>query len=262
MVRKFPLQVIDIAAYSNSVKRAVSSENLGSVASKTSDSQVLLGLACLGRTGHSIRQEISEMARRANPEFAPIVAVLSIVLDHIDGESIAELIRRAPENALGHYLRAKLAYDSNKAVEALEAFRTAARFFELRLYESTTGAALFKALDALNLTGRDRLCALSWMATRSSNFSACGLQFLRDALSELAHADANRREEISEILLVLAGHLFATNFQNRWYTQRALEAAFHLKAEIAATAKSPKMHGYAAAVQALFNLLGKWPGIE
>jgi hypothetical protein len=62
-------------------------------------------------------------------------------------------------------------------------------------------------------------------------------------------------------LLILAGHLYAWNFQNRWFAQRALETAFLLKAEVAPN-KSPLTHGYAAAAISLFSAACNWPGFE
>ena len=146
---------------------------------------------------------------------AQAVAVLAITMDGIEEQSIGKLIKRDPDNALGYYLQGTLLHQADKQTEAIEAFRKAAHCSELRLYESNTGPALFKSLDALNLTGRDRLCALSWMAARSSDFCSAALQPVKQALCEVARRSApNQREEISELLLILAGHLYATNFQN------------------------------------------------
>jgi hypothetical protein len=97
--------------------------------------------------------------------------VLAVTLDGVDEATVADLIRRDPDNALGHYLRGYLRHGANDAGETLAAFRRAAHCSQLRLYESITGGALFAALDALNLTGRARLCAASWMASRFMNFA-------------------------------------------------------------------------------------------
>ncbi len=154
-------------------------------------------------------------------------------------------------------------YQSGKERESLDAFRKGAACPELRLYGSTTTGALFKALDALRLTGRDRLAALSWMSMRLHNFYIIDLQYQRTDLSELARkADLATRKEISELLLVLGGHLFATNFQNRQFAEWAVHAAFRLKAEIAAAEKSPTMNGYVAVVRALVSVKRSWPDIE
>jgi len=74
-------------------------------------------------------------------------------------------------------------------------------------------------------------------------------------------SNPDKREEIFDLLVTLAGHLYATNFTNRWFAQRALECAFLLKAEIAPNG-SPMMHGYAAAASSLFSAACKWPGFE
>lgn len=254
--------MFDLPTYREPVDKAVSVEDLKAVAWRTTDPQVLLGLAFLARVGSPVRQEISEMAVKARTEYAPLVAVLAIAMDAIDEQSIGELIRRDPDNALGYYLQGKLLYDSDRDIEALEEFRKAAHCSELRLYESVTGDALFKALDALKLQGRDRLCALGWMASRSSNFTSVGLQPLQHALSELARSgDTARREDISDLLLVLAGHLFATNFVARQFAQWTLLSAFGLKAEIASD-NPQKKHGYEAAAQALASTFDGWPGID
>ncbi len=60
----------------------------------------------------------------------------------------------------------------------------------------------------------------------------------------------------------MAGQLFASSFDNRWYARRALESAFRQKAEAAAAEKSPTMNGYAAVVQALASVGLSWPGIR
>lgn len=101
---KFPQKMFDLPVYRESVDKAVSADNLKAVASSTTDPHVLLGLAFLARTGNPVRQEISEMAVKAEPEYAPIVAVLAIGMDGIYEKSIGELIQRDPDNALGHYL--------------------------------------------------------------------------------------------------------------------------------------------------------------
>ena len=248
--------------FRESVDGAVFGENLKAVASNTTDPEVLLGLAFLAQTGDTIRPEISKTASEARPDYAPIVAVVAITMEGIDEQSIGELIRRDPDNALGYYLRGTLLHQCDEEEEAQVAFRKAGHCSELRLYESTTGPALFKAMDRLNLKSHDRLCALSWMASRSCEFSSSGLQPICRALSELAQAaELARRQEISDLLLVLAGHLYATNFQNRWFAQRALESALLLKAKLASN-NHPMMHGYAAAAISLFSAACKWPGFD
>ncbi|SPE54274.1 hypothetical protein SBV1_180016 [Verrucomicrobia bacterium] len=245
------------------VDKAVSAESLKAAASRTTDPQVLLGLAFLAEVGSPVRQEISGLAVKARPDYAPIATILAIGMDGPNEESISELIKRDPNNALGYYLLADRLYHSAKENESLDAFRKAAACPELRLYGSVTTEALFKALNALNLTGRNRLAALSWMATRMHNFYIGHLQNQTSDLTEMARkADLPTRKEISGLLLVLAGHLFATNFQNRHYAEWAAHAALQLKAKIAAAEQSPTTNGYVAAVQALTNAIISWPGIE
>jgi hypothetical protein len=252
-----------LPAYRESVDNVASAESLKAVASATRDPEILVGLAFLAKAGDPVRREIAEMAVRTKSEYAPIVAVLSLIMDRIDEESVGELVQRDPDNALGHYLHGTLLHVANHGSEALGAFRKAAACSELRLYDSTTGEALFKALDTLDLKGLDRLCALSWTVSRWANFSSVGIQPTYWALSELARTvDAATRSELAEILLTLAGHLFATNFTNRWFAQRAVEAAFVLKAELAAAENAPKMNGYAAAVHGLTSAMFSWPGME
>src|SRR5262249_2516638 len=60
----------------------------------------------------------------------------------------------------------------------------------------------------------------------------------------------------------LAGHLFATNFVNRFFAQRAIEAAFMLKAELVARENPAKRQGYAAAVYGLMTPLFSIPGLK
>jgi hypothetical protein len=82
-------------------------------------------------------------------------------------------------------------------------------------------------------------------------------------MSELAKTEGQAaRAELAEILLTLGGHLFATNFVNRFFAQRAVEAAFTLKAELVAAEHPPKRQGYAAAVYGLVTPLFSVPGIK
>jgi len=256
--KAFPLPT-----YREAVDKSIAAESLRATAAKTSDPEVWLGLAYLAQVGSPVRAELLDMAVKAKPEYAPIASVLAIAMDGSDEKSADELIRRDPDNSLGYYLRAELLYQQRKEKEALAAFRKAAACPELRLYENTTAAALFKALDALNLKGRDRLCAASWMATRSLNFNTVCLQPLYGSLKDLARsADLGTRKEISELLLVLGGQLHATDFENRTFAQRAVMDAFQLKAEVAYAEKSPTVNGYVAVVQALVSVQLSWPGIE
>jgi hypothetical protein len=260
---QLPINMPNLPPYRESVDRVVSAENLKAVASATSDPEILLGLSYLARAGDPVRKEISEMALRARSQYAPVVAVLSLIMDRIDEESVGVLIQRDADNALGHYLQGALLHVSNRESEALSAFGQAASCSELRLYDSTTGEALFKALDALDLNGLDRLCALSWTASRWSDFSSVGIQPIHSALSELARtADTASRSALAETLIILAGHLFATNFTNRWFARQAVQHAFALKAELAAAENSPKMNGYAAAMQGLNNAMLPWTDVD
>ena len=79
-------------------------ENLKAVASATSDPEILLGLTFLAKAGDPVRKELAEMAVRARNEYTPVVAVLPLIMDRIDEESVVELVRRDPDNALGHHL--------------------------------------------------------------------------------------------------------------------------------------------------------------
>jgi hypothetical protein len=162
--------------FRDSVDKAVSAENLQAAAAKATDPQVLLGLAFLAPTGGPVRRNLSELAVKARPDYDPILAVLAITMDGPDEMSLGELIKRDPDNALGYYVQGNLLHGADRETDALESFRKAAVCPELRLYDAATGEALFKALDALTLHGRDRLCALSWMARRSSEFGSAVLQ--------------------------------------------------------------------------------------
>jgi hypothetical protein len=93
-------------------------------------------------------------------------------------------------------------------------------------------------------------------------FSSIGIQPIYWALSEMARpADVSTRSELAEILLGLAGHLFTTNFTNRWFARMAVQSAFGLKAELAAD-RPPIMNGYAAAIQGLTNAMLPCTGFE
>jgi hypothetical protein len=258
-----PQKMLDLSPFSLAVAKAVSAENLHAIAAATTNPEVLLGLTFLTPAGNPARREISHRATNAQPEYRPIVAVLALAMDGVDQDAVAELIRQDPDNALGYYLQGALLYGSDKDNDALEAYRKAAHCSELQLYEQVTGRALFKALDALHLNGRDRLCALSWMACRSANFNGSVLQHLSVPLSEWGgRADPAAREECAELLLILAGHLFATNFYNRWSARQAVEnAIFGLKANVPAAEKFPTMVG-PRGTHGIMSTMLRWPGMD
>jgi len=135
-----------LPTYRESVDKVASAENLKAVASATSDPEILLGLSFLAKAGDPVRKELAEMAVRTRNEYTPIVAVLSLIMDRINEESVGELVQRDPDNALGHYLQGTLLHVSNRESEALSAFGTAAACSELRMYDSTTGEALSRHL--------------------------------------------------------------------------------------------------------------------
>ena len=248
-----PQKIFDLPTFSEEVDRAVSVENLRAAASATTDPQILLGLGCLARPGSAARREIFNKAAEARREYIPVGAVFALTMDGVNHSAVSEVIARDPDNALGYYVQANVLYYRNEDEVALESFRKGAHCSELRLYEPVTGAAIFKALDGLQLRGRDRLCALTWMACRASNFSAHVMQFLSSPLTDWSRR-AGSTEEICDLLLVLAGHLFATNFYNRWAARQALEhAIFGLKAKVPTIEKLPTM-------QSVISTMLRWPG--
>lgn len=252
----------DLPVKLETVETAVSAENLRALAAKTDDPDVLLGLAYLVRPGDPLRSEIAQRAAAIKPDYAALAAVIAILMDGADEATVKQLIERDPENALGYYMQANLHYAARRDAEATEAYRKATACKELRLYEEQTSSALFKALDALKLQGKDRLCAVSWMATRFSNSGSIQIQPLHNNLEELARqADVEQRKQIADMLLILGGHLYRTNYFYRTGSERALQVAFRLKAEIAAAEESPQMYGYAAATQALVSTTYAWPKI-
>src|SRR4030095_13563831 len=98
-------KMFPLPSYSEAVDRAISTENLKATAAKTTDPQVLLGLAFLAQSGDPTRREIADIAMKTKPEYAAILAVVTLAMDGVDEKSIGDLIRIDPDNALGHYLR-------------------------------------------------------------------------------------------------------------------------------------------------------------
>lgn len=185
-------------------------------------------------------------------------------MDGVDEQSANELIRRDPNNALGYYFLASRLYGPGKEKEMLAAFRKGAACPELRLYGESISNVLFKALDALGLKGRERLCASSWMATRWGNFEIGNLQAQATLLRRLAkHADLATQNEISDMMLMLAGQVIASDMQyHERFGNDALRQAFRLKAQIAAGEKSPMMNGYVGVVQALVSTRPDGSGLK
>jgi hypothetical protein len=91
MTWMLPVRVFPLLPIRDSVDQAVSADHLKAVAAKTTDPDVLLGLACLARTGDPVRRELSEMALNANPKYGPVVALLSVMLEGINEQSLGEL---------------------------------------------------------------------------------------------------------------------------------------------------------------------------
>jgi hypothetical protein len=245
----------DSPTHNATVDKAVAAENLKAIAMKCSDPDILLGLDFLVEQGNPVRQEIAAMIVKIKPEYAPIVSIISVRMDGVNEKTVAEIIKSDPENACGYYLQGKLLFQDGKSMEALEACRQGAARAQLRFYEDVTARSLFKALDALELKGRDRLCALSWIAVRCMNGDIEDWQPVVHALGDLARtADVETRKEICDVLLMLAGHLYTTTLENREFADYALLTSFRYKAEIAAAENSPTMTGYAAVTQALLSV--------
>jgi hypothetical protein len=260
---QLPLRIPSLPSFRASVDRAVSADNLRAVAAATSDPAVLLGLVILAKPGEPARKDLVQLAVGARRDYGPVIAVLTVMMERIDAEVVNDLVQCDPDNALGHYLHATLLHVSNRDTEALASFRKAAGCAEIRCYDPTVGEALFKAIDALGFQGFDRLCALSWTVSRWLNFSSLGFQPTYWAMSELAKtAEPSLRHELADMLLTLAGHLFATNAANRFFAQRAVEASFTLQAEIAGAESMPRRHGYASAVYGLATPLFCFPGLK
>jgi hypothetical protein len=240
-----------------------SGEQLHACASKTEDPEVLLGLAKLAAGAGPVWKEISERALAAKAEYAPVLSMIAAATERLDEKLIDELIARDSDNALGYYLRGRNHYQFNREEQSLENFRKGATLAEIRMYGTIITNGLFKALDAMNIQGGDRLALLSGVARGTSNFGSSHLQHLRHDLSELARkADPAVKREIAQILLILGGQLYATNFWNRQFGEWTIGAAFHISAEIAAADGSMAARGYAAAAHAI--RIPKWtlPGMD
>lgn len=245
------------------VERAVTAANLRTAAASTTDPDVWLGLSLFPQPGDPVRQELSEQAVKAKPEYSVMAILLANAMDGVDEQSANELIRRDPDNALGYYLLGNRLFKPGGEKDSLDALRKGTACPELRLYGQETSNVLFKALDAVNLKGRDRLCASAWMEARWENFEIGNLQSQGNVLRELAkNADIETRKEISDLMLALAGHLLDGNLMTRTFGERDLVEAFRLKAEIAASEKSPTMDGYAGVVRALVSTKVSWPGFK
>lgn len=237
------------------VEKAMTAEHLQSVADSTNDPEVWLGLSLFPHPGDPIRKKLLDRAVESRSELAPVAAVIANAMDGVDEHSVNELIEQDAGNALGYYLLGVRHYQLENEAEALKAFQTAAGCARLQVHGETIATALFKALDALNLEGQNRLCASSWIATRWTNFEGSNFQSQRTLLRRLARdRDLERQTVIGDLMLTLAGHLIGSDLiMGRTFGERALVAAFHLKADVAAAENSPTMIGYAGAVQALVS---------
>src|SRR5262249_49467526 len=146
---QLPLKIPDFPPFCESVIRVISAESLRAAAASTTEPLCLLGLSFLARFGDPMRKEIADNAVSVEPAFAVITALLSVAMDRIDSDSAAELVRKDPENALGHYLQGALFHVSDKKADSLAAFRKAAALPDVRFYSDTLRNALFLAADTL-----------------------------------------------------------------------------------------------------------------
>src|SRR5690349_24751305 len=101
---RLPFNVPNLPPSLESVSRAVSAGNLRAVAATSTEPLVVLGLCFLARAGDPVRRELAGMAIRRNSDYAPITALLSLMLDRVDVDSAGELVANDPENALGHWM--------------------------------------------------------------------------------------------------------------------------------------------------------------
>src|SRR5579871_2034898 len=141
--KEFPFPPLNKA-----VESASAPANLRAVAARTNDPDVWLGLSFLAQAGDPVRPELSDRAVKAKPELGPAALVMAMAMDGVDDASVAKLVQRDPDNALGYYLLGR-SYIPGGEKELFEAFRKGAACPEFRLYEGTISNALFKALDAL-----------------------------------------------------------------------------------------------------------------
>ena len=102
---QLPIQMPNLPTFRESVDRAVAAGNLRTLAARTTDPAVLLGLAFLAPAGDPVRRELEEVAVAAQKDYRPILALLSVMLERIDPETVGNLLRSDPNNAIGHYLR-------------------------------------------------------------------------------------------------------------------------------------------------------------
>ena len=120
---RLPIKMPNLPAYRAAAQQAADAEQLRSAAAATVQPEVLLGLSFYARAGDEVRQELASRAVAARREYAPVVAVLSLMMDGIDEASVLALIRHDPDNALGHYLHGALSHVSDRRSNALAAFR-------------------------------------------------------------------------------------------------------------------------------------------
>ncbi len=250
-------------AYVASVNKALAPAALRDHLATVSDPKIRLGLAYLAPGGSPVRAEIGRELPTSEKELRRAHGVLQVMLDEINPALVEALVTLDPENGLGHYLAGNLAFRENRDDEALAAFRRGAACKEIRCYEALTSAGLKQALQSLGFNPRERLGAISWLASRKRGFSTKSMQETVVALTTLAYRDGDgRRREAADLLLTLAGQLYVGNFYTREYADRALQTSFRFKAELAALEKAPEMNSYAAVAQALVSVAISWPGID
>ena len=241
----------------------INPDKLKTLASSSGDPDILMGLVILDGGKSLSLSEVSQRILQGRAGYASTLAVAKVMVDRPEETAIAELIAVDPDNALGHYLQANLLYQAGKDQESLAAFRKGAACPELRLYGNIRADALFKALDALEMEGRERLATSSATATQLSNFYSINLQHLHIDLQEMAHkSDWATQSEIADLLLTVAGHLYATNYPNRDFAEWTVQDAFHIRARIAGEEKSPAANGYLSAADAIFGVKWSLPDLQ
>lgn len=239
----------------DSVTQALEDRKIEAIAAETEDAEIVFGLACLANPDSPVRPRLFERVRSMEPSLAPATHIWNFLLQEVSRSQAEAILQSDPNNALGYYLLGKFDYDEDREVEALKMFRKGRACEAIRLYQSQAGEAIIKALDHMGFEGRERLCALSSLADELISFGSGYFQYFpRDLTGMALDEGLERKEEIADLLVILAGQMWVVNDYAQYFAHQSLSQGFRLKAEAAAVQRSPKMNGYAAVTQALVSV--------
>ena len=222
--------------------KALSDDSLAAAANKTTDPEVLIGLAAYASPDKGSR--IIERAAKLAPDKAPMISSVRAGW-RFDDNSVDAFVKADAANALPHYFKALLLYEHGKDAEALKAMEegTACKTFDT--YTTQIARWAIKALDKLGLDRREKLIAVNRVYS-AAGYPQKSYERMHQLVEKISGAASKRpRDEqtrISDALIRMSNQLLTSPDAKRYPTlfavKRMLVTAYVIKGNTSAESEA------------------------